>query len=316
MLRVELTLDNTMGAILIGVIVSAILYGATLVQTFYYYTSMEYYSSGKRRIYVPIRVSRGSLVSEGAVYHYLVTNYTNPHVLKTVVWYIVPGVIVLCGMPFSEFITNWPLLCIQLEALYTNLTAALVQGSRQAFILCVYGYVSISNFWGNGPMSAAFSEWVRVSQIDMSVLIQKYRILAWMILAFKAGTFDRVPATSAVTSTVVALATAIDIIITLSLCVLLHKARTGWLGALSRENVGLVAPETQLYAAFYCSMGRHIVYTISFLATLNARRSHFFLTIPPTGTGVANRSFNAKTFPDIAIRVDTTQTQDVAEGDK
>lgn len=168
-----------------------------------------------------------------------------------------------------------------------------------------------------------------------------------MILAFKAGTFDRVPATSAVTSTVVALATAIDIIITLSLCVLLHKARTGVRSSETMINrlilfvvntgmlaslcstgsfiSGLVAPETQLYAAFYCSMGR--LYTISFLATLNARRSmshsrhaddagHFFLTIPPTGTGVANRSFNAKTFPDIAIRVDTTQTQDVAEGDK
>jgi hypothetical protein len=39
--------DLRMGAMLIGVIISAVLYGGTLVQTFYYYTSAEHQTSRK-----------------------------------------------------------------------------------------------------------------------------------------------------------------------------------------------------------------------------------------------------------------------------
>jgi hypothetical protein len=55
-----------MGAMLLGVIASAVLYGVSLVQTFYYYIGGEGLDAEKRYVHNFVRLSQRPLVSENS----------------------------------------------------------------------------------------------------------------------------------------------------------------------------------------------------------------------------------------------------------
>jgi len=143
-------------------------------------------------------------------------------------------------------------------------------------------------------------------------------------------TYEQLLKISPLTITINALSTTVDVLIATSLVYLLHTARTGFKKSDTMINklivfvvntgvlttlcaiaalISLVAsPNTLIYASFYFCIGR--LYTNSFMATLNARRSiteqidnvdHMLLSMPRSALSSTHKSQQ-----NISIRIDTT----------
>ncbi|KAJ7906529.1 hypothetical protein B0H13DRAFT_2333368 [Mycena leptocephala] len=98
-------LDNTMGSMLLGVVVSAVLYGTSLLQCLFYFTRYHrdpFYIRGLVTATLVLDNLHLGLVIH-TVYHYLISNYYQNEVLQIMIW------------------------SVSLEALPTGVTAALVQ---------------------------------------------------------------------------------------------------------------------------------------------------------------------------------------------
>ncbi|KAJ7806155.1 hypothetical protein B0H14DRAFT_2876759 [Mycena olivaceomarginata] len=83
----SLDLTKTFGALLIGVIVSAALYGVTCIQTFYYFT--HYHDGWWAKILIAVLwifETVHSIFSCHAIYWYVITNYANPAGLARATW--------------------------------------------------------------------------------------------------------------------------------------------------------------------------------------------------------------------------------------
>lgn len=89
-------IDNTYGAALIGVIVSAMLYGITNLQTYFYYMTYPKDQGGIKTLVSVIWILdtvHMALVSM-TIYHYLVTNYSNPSALAVGHWSLYVSIVV------------------------------------------------------------------------------------------------------------------------------------------------------------------------------------------------------------------------------
>ncbi|KAJ3836182.1 hypothetical protein F5878DRAFT_625847 [Lentinula raphanica] len=87
MTRFPATLDNTIGAFLLGVIISTALYGASCIQACYYY--MHQQDRWPLRVLVAILMILDTLHQifiTQSMYNYLVTNFGNLLHLEQVVW--------------------------------------------------------------------------------------------------------------------------------------------------------------------------------------------------------------------------------------
>ncbi|EPS96190.1 hypothetical protein FOMPIDRAFT_115943 [Fomitopsis schrenkii] len=80
---VSITLDNLLGAVFIGIILSTVLYGVTCLQTYLYYTEYCKKDSLRLKVYVAFVVSVCTIDSlhvallATTYYYYTVTNYGN-----------------------------------------------------------------------------------------------------------------------------------------------------------------------------------------------------------------------------------------------
>jgi len=114
---------------------------------------------------------------------------------------------------------------------------------------------------------------------------------AWVVLALQAGTYERLLTISPLTISINALSTAVDVIITSTMCFMLQQTRPASLETetmvnrliLFTINTGLltslcaiaslisliISPKTLIYASFYFCIGR--LYSNALLASLNAR---------------------------------------------
>ncbi|KAI9058626.1 hypothetical protein FKP32DRAFT_1688480 [Trametes sanguinea] len=97
-------LGPTYGALFIGVLFSAVLFGVTMLQTFIYF---QQYPSDRawRKLAVSWLWFLDALhlaLSAHFVYHYLVSNYANPAALSKIVWSfkfrIVIDALVVCSV--------------------------------------------------------------------------------------------------------------------------------------------------------------------------------------------------------------------------
>uniref|UniRef100_A0A0W0FHB2 Uncharacterized protein n=1 Tax=Moniliophthora roreri TaxID=221103 RepID=A0A0W0FHB2_MONRR len=85
-------LDNTMGALFIGVLLAAALWGVTSVQTWQYYVS--YSASDPLRLKIMVAATYSGLDTAHQImlshllYTYLVSNFANPLILGELVWSI------------------------------------------------------------------------------------------------------------------------------------------------------------------------------------------------------------------------------------
>ncbi|KAF8154969.1 hypothetical protein B0H34DRAFT_718827 [Crassisporium funariophilum] len=289
-------LDNSMGAMMIGVIVSAVLHGICLVQAFIYYTKY------KKDLWF-IKALVGATVSLDAihlvfishsVYYYVISNYHDKDRLRFLTWSVV------------------------MEALFTGINGGIVQ--------TFYTWRVWRLSKGNISLTAI---------IIFLILATVGSGTAWVILAMQISTYQKLLDISPLTITINALSTTVDVIIAATLCLLLHNARTGFKRSDSIINkliifvvntgvlttccaiaslISLVAsPNSLIYATFYFCIGRF--YTNSFLATLNARKSmsgnnfddtnnHQMLSLP-TSVISPHSSSNGK--QNIAIRIETTK---------
>jgi len=245
-------LDNTMGAMGIGVIVSAVLFGISVVQTLYYYTR---FSRDRLilRIMVAVVVSLDFvhlICISHTIYYYLISNYYNHGALTDLVWSVL------------------------IESLPTGMTALIVQS---------FYAERIYRLGNKNPIIPAI--------VLLLALATTASGTAWLILAFTGKTYERLLQISGLTITINALSMFNDALIACCLCLLLLRSKTGFHSTdrVINQLIALVVntgvltslcaigalvslavfPQTLIYAPFYFCIGR--LYTNSFLATLNSR---------------------------------------------
>ncbi|KAJ7445545.1 hypothetical protein B0H11DRAFT_2249436 [Mycena galericulata] len=244
-------LDNTMGSMLLGVILSAVLYGISVLQCLFYFTRYDRDPQLLKAL-VAATVFLDSLhlaFVMHTVYHYLITNYYNNHALEVMV-------------------------SVSLEAVPTGVTAALVQS--------FYAY----RVWRMSHHNVLLT-----GLILILVMATAACGTAWVVLALEAQTYERLLRISPLTISINALSTGVDVIITTTLCTMLYQTRPMSLATetminrliLFTINTGLltslcavaslisliVSPKTLIYASFYFCIGR--LYSNALLASLNAR---------------------------------------------
>ncbi|KAF9043237.1 hypothetical protein BJ165DRAFT_1371894 [Panaeolus papilionaceus] len=295
-LNPALALDNSMGAMMIGTIVSAVLHGICLLQAFIY--SQKYRKDAwwmKSLVMTTVSFDAIHLVMiTTAVYHYVVTNFHSPDRLRFLTWTVL------------------------MEALFTGVNAGIVQ--------TFYTY----RIW-----RLSKHNWLITGSILFLILCTTGCGVAWVILSMRMETYEDLLTISPLTITINALSTTVDVAIAISLCVLLHTARTGFRRSDTIINqlivfvvntgmltsacaiaslICLVAwPNSLLYATFYFCIGRF--YTNSFIATLNARKSitsevdgsSGMNSVPPSVISPHGTSHISSKAQNISIRIDTTK---------
>ncbi|KAH6904702.1 hypothetical protein BKA70DRAFT_1153901 [Coprinopsis sp. MPI-PUGE-AT-0042] len=287
-------LDNTMGAMFIGVIVSGVLHGVCLVQAYMYFTNYRqdpWFIRAMVMITCTFDAIHLSFITH-SLYHYLISSYHDELQLQKVVWSII------------------------MEALLTGVNGGIVQ----TFYTYRVWKLSKRNYFLSGF-------------ILFLILATTGSGTAWVVLGMQSKTYRELLEITPLTITINALSTAVDILIAASLCWFLHRSRTGFkrsdtiitklmvwiintgmlttICAVSSLIALVVSPNTLIYATFYFCIGRF--YTNSFLGTLNARRSISGSTQPSERDtsnmvmSIPSSVLNGRKTQDIAIRIDTTQ---------
>ncbi|KIM67816.1 hypothetical protein SCLCIDRAFT_1209960 [Scleroderma citrinum Foug A] len=247
------SINATFGAYLLGVIMSAILYGVTMVQTWFYYLGYPADPWHIKTLVLAVFISdtiHQALITHSA-YVYLVTDITAPTQLGSIV------------------------CCLIVEVLFNAITAFLVQ----CFLTMRVYRLS------NKSIIATVSVLIVVTaQFVMSVI--------YVSKSISFTTFAQLETLKTLSSAINATTAVSDVMIAACLCFLLQKSRTGFRRSdnminkliIFSINTGLmtslfaiaslvsisVRPDAFIYIAFYFCLGR--MYCNSLLATLNARR--------------------------------------------
>ncbi|KIY70896.1 hypothetical protein CYLTODRAFT_160531 [Cylindrobasidium torrendii FP15055 ss-10] len=250
-------LDNTMGALMIGALVSTALWGITCMQTFEYYGSYLKYDNIMFKIMVTIVFICDTLHEVficHTVYTYMVSHFGDPVAIGKVEWSILAEVI--CS----------GLVAFVVQSFFTYRVWVL---SRKKFLLVLpLALLVIAEL---AVTLAYFSKAVARVKVEVYTDSFKVRDLSQALNAIGA---------------------AGDILITVTLIYLLHRSKSGMrksdamvnslilfalntglltsLCALMSLIMILIYPDTFLYIAFFFCLSR--LYANSLMATLNARR--------------------------------------------
>jgi hypothetical protein len=287
-------LEDSIGAMLLGVIISAVLHGVCLLQAFIYFTRYKQDSLFVKTL-VTITVVFDSVhmvLITHTVYYYLIKNFHDPQTLELLTWSVL------------------------VEALFTGVNGAIVQTFYTYRVWCL-------NSKG----------YFLTSIILFLIMATAGSGTAWVILSLQLRTYRQLLHITPLTITINALSTCADVLIATSLVILLNKARTGISRSdtlINRliifvVNTGvltsccavaslislILSPDSLIYAAFYFCIGRF--YTNSFLATLNARHSLsnvdetscIMMSLPSGRMNSAGMMLDSKQ-EGIAIRIDKT----------
>ncbi|KAH9858592.1 hypothetical protein C2E23DRAFT_799261, partial [Lenzites betulinus] len=284
-----------MGAMFIGVILAAIMYGVTCSQMYYYFTRYQRDHWATKLLVMGVwlcdSIHQG-LISY-TIYWYLITQYGNPEALAILEKSIVVEVF------FNSFIGLF------VQSFFT---------------------VRIWKLSGKGRMI--------IIPVILLVASEFIVTVTYAIMSLWLKFFEDLERFKGMSIAVNALAAAGDVVIAVILCVILHQSRTGFTKSnilinrlmLFAVNTGLLTsicaifsfisilawPNTFIYVTFFFFLGR--LYANSLMATLNARNS-----IRDGSTGENTWSLQdvqPSTMPvgslatrragDIAIRIDTT----------
>ncbi|KAA1465966.1 hypothetical protein DENSPDRAFT_876136 [Dentipellis sp. KUC8613] len=247
-------LDSTMGATFVGVLVGAMLYGVSCLQTWHYYREYSHDAFSIKLLVGAVWVcdTVHQILISHTMYTYVITNFANPAILGELVWSLI------------------------VEVLFNGFTAVLVQCF---FTLRIY---RLSN--KNVPITAVVLLLV-IGQFGVTV--------AYASKAIHMTTFAQLATLKGLSMSVNALTAASDVSIAVALCSMLHRSRTGFRASdsminkliLFTMNTGLLtsldaicslasiaaSPNTFIYICFFFTLGR--LYSNSLLATLNARKA-------------------------------------------
>ncbi|KAI9460426.1 hypothetical protein HD554DRAFT_2028817, partial [Boletus coccyginus] len=249
------------GAFLIGVVVSAVLYGFTCIQTWYYYVT---YPLDPWHIKLLVA---GAFVSDSchqcihthSVYTYLITDFGMVEALGEILWSLVT------------------------EVLFNGITTLLVQS-----------FLAMRIYWLSGknwPTTGSVVIYTIQAYVSVSCFVTS--VFRSHAPSLQLQTFPELDSLKALSMSVNPVAIARDVLIAASLCILLQRSRIGFRRSdslinklmLFSINTGLLTsicaiaslisiiawPDTFIYVAFYFCLGR--LYCNSLLATLNARKS-------------------------------------------
>lgn len=248
-------LDNTFGAVLVGVLVASVLYGVSCSQVFYYF---NHYSKkdgpGTKAVVIAAWISDTihQILISHTIYIYLVKSYSRPAQLGEIVWSLI------------------------VEVIFNGITALFVQS---------FFAVRIWKFSHRNVLVTA--------TLSIFILGEFASVLIYIAKAIHMTTFVELATLKPFSMTINVLAVAGDVLITVTFCILLNQARnslrrsntminlliafsvqTGMLTSLcaiaSLVSIS-VSPDTFIYICFYFLIGR--LYCNSLLATLNVRNA-------------------------------------------
>ncbi|KAI9001154.1 hypothetical protein BD414DRAFT_473793 [Trametes punicea] len=292
-------LDATVGPLLIGVILAAVMYGVSCSQMFYYYTRYP-----RDPWYIKLLVTavwttdsiHQALISH-SVYWYLITEYGNPVALTLLTKSLV------------------------IEVFFNGFTAFFVQSFFAARVYRLSG----KKVWLVAPVALLVAGEFAVT-------------MAYSIKALYLKTFVDLVQIKGLSISINAFAAVGDVTIAVILCTILHRSRTGFSKSntlinrlmVFAVNTGLLTsvcaslslitilslPNTFVYICFFFLVGR--LYSNSLMATLNARKSlreastnELSVSLrdmqPSASTNLANLSTYSRRAEGIAIRIDTTK---------
>jgi len=245
-------LDNTLGSMLIGLVVAAMLNGVAIVQVYYYFT----HQSDPRHLkllvgtVITLDTIHQALITH-TVYTYTVTNFGNLAGFKSVVWSNSAGVVfnALIALLVQSFLTLRVWRCSNHSKLLTGVIVL--------FVIAEFVTILMATAW-----------------------------------SFQWKTYERLVGLRHFNVGVNAITVAGDSLIAASLCFFLHRSRTGlsrsdtMIDKLILFTVGtgllpsicaifsliflLVAKRTFIFIGFFFCIGR--LYTNCLLVTLNARK--------------------------------------------
>ncbi|KAF7432827.1 hypothetical protein PC9H_004770 [Pleurotus ostreatus] len=273
-----LSIDNTMGAALIGSVCAAVLYGVSCIQTWYYYdrypTDAWYIKYLVASVWVFDTIHQ-VLISH-TVYHYLVSNYTNPAMLANIIWLsliclLVQGFLTMrvWRMSNKNKILTFIVLCLVIAEfgmmqLQTWLELSQLKGLSMA--------VNVLAAAGDALIAASLVFLLRRSRTGFKK--SDTMISRLIVFTVNTGLFTSICAVMSLVSIIV------------------------W-------------GNTLIYVAFYFSLGR--LYSNSLLATLNARQEIRNLADEMDTLSLSFRSgpssfgSGSKKPTNISIVIDTTQ---------
>ncbi|TFK37299.1 hypothetical protein BDQ12DRAFT_216821 [Crucibulum laeve] len=253
----RIVIDNTYGAGFIGAIVTAMLYGITTLQTWFYFVHYPKDSSENKLLVSMIWVldtAHMALVSL-CMYHYLVTNYANPPALG---------------------IGHW--------SLFMSVALNVVI----AFVVQIFFTFRIFR------LSSAKIRWWITGIISLAILAHFCFGIETVVFLFIKKELKKLPEITLFAAMPFALVAVLsDIFIALALCILLHGSRTGFrrtnavvttlmiyainrclltsVVAVAEVIVFAIAPDSLWFLAIDFVIGK--LYANSLLATLNSRQS-------------------------------------------
>ncbi|EIN05147.1 hypothetical protein PUNSTDRAFT_55063 [Punctularia strigosozonata HHB-11173 SS5] len=253
-MAVAVTMDNTFGATFIGLVASAILFGISNLQLYYYYNRYENDSRSLKAAVAFVWILDALILGFNchAVYYYLVSNWGDPVALDNFIW----------SMKVQNFLTDIMLPTVQ--TLYAIRIYRLSGGRK--FIPGIVG-VAVVAAWG-----VALAAGVQVAKIKTFSGVHDAR---WALYA----SFST--------------ATAIDILLSTCMCYYLQMGKSMFKPTNSMLNMlifwvlstGLLTSACSLaIVLIYAIMPNNLIYLgldflitklymNSFLAMLNARKS-------------------------------------------
>jgi hypothetical protein len=247
----SLTIDNTLGAVLVAVIAAAFLHGVACIQAWHYFTHQN--------DAWPIKALVSAVIIFDTVHQALISVAAYIYVISD----------------FGNFLALQYVVRIGLvEVIFTALTTLLVQ----SFMTVRVWRLSNGNVW-------------LVGLILILVVGEFASSVAYTCMAFRIRTFSQLDHLKSLSITMNALAAGGDMLIAAALCTLLHMCRTSFYRSntiinkliMYAVNTGCVTTlfalaslislttsgEKFIYIAFYFCIGR--LYSNSLLATLNGR---------------------------------------------
>ncbi|KAI0334812.1 hypothetical protein GY45DRAFT_1367269 [Cubamyces sp. BRFM 1775] len=294
-------LDATMGPLLIGVILAAVMYGVSCSQMYYYYTRYPRDPWHIKLLVTAVWTTDSihqALISH-SVYWYLITEYGNPTALTLLSKTII------------------------VEVFFNAFTGLFVQSFFAARVWKLSG-----------------KKLYLVIPVGILVAGEFSVAMAYSIKALYLNTFVDLVQIKGLSISINAFAAAGDVTIAAILCTILHRSRTGFSKSntlinrlmVFAVNTGLLTsvcaclslitivalPNTFVYICFFFLVGR--LYSNSLMATLNARKSlrenssnELSVSLrdiqPAASTNLSNLpySMQRRGAEGIAIRIDTTK---------
>ncbi|EIN08236.1 hypothetical protein PUNSTDRAFT_134627 [Punctularia strigosozonata HHB-11173 SS5] len=265
----HIVLDNTLGAVYIGVVLSAVLFGVSCLQTYHYYDSFRndpwYFKTLVAAVFISDATNQALISHTG-------TNYDNPVALTDLIWSLAVEVIFngLTAFMVQGFFCFRIYRLSQRNLYITLLTVASTIGNFSVLLAYTAGALGLKNLL-ELPKIKALSLAINYMAAITDVIIAASMV--YLLQGAKSG-FKRTDTT--VNKIMVFV---INTGLLTSICALMSLIST------------LAWPKAYIYICFFFIIGR--LYSNSLMAALNARSGGSFSSLSGarSGEGIVTGSF-------------------------